>query len=92
MRRVSTDCPRCGGQLLQDVYEEGALSCLQCGHRIYDEIPSPYETDRRSRTDNRQVTKPFNEYRQTMTAEEFERKFKDILDAETLRKLMEEPV
>ncbi|KKM81492.1 hypothetical protein LCGC14_1329370 [marine sediment metagenome] len=92
MRGVSTDCPHCGeGQLFPDTQEEGALSCLQCGNLVYNEAPSPYETDRRSRTDNRQVTRPFNEYRQTLTAEEFEEKFKDILDAETLKRLMEEP-
>ena len=86
-----SECPRCGGQLFPDDQDEDALCCLQCGHLVYSEAPAPYETDRRSRTDNRQVTKPFKEYRKAMTAEEFEKKFGDILDEDTLRELMEEP-
>lgn len=84
-------CPKCAGQLFPDTQDEDALCCLQCGKVVYSEAPAPYETDRRSRTDNRQVTKPFKEYRKAMSAEEFEATFKDILDEKTLQELMEEP-
>lgn len=85
------ECPRCGGQMFQDE-DEDALSCLQCGHLAYTETPASHVPDRRSPQDNRQVTRPFREYRKAMTAEEFKEKFGDILDEKALKELMEEPL
>jgi hypothetical protein len=66
--------------MMQDNQDADAMSCVQCGHVIYAEAPAAYEPDRRSQTDNRQeVAKPFNEYRQAMTEEEFEEEFGDII-------------
>ena len=74
------ECPRCGGQQVRDNQDKDALSCLQCGNLVYDEPPAKYETDRRSRTDNRQLTKPFEEYRRGMSDEEFEEAFKEVME------------
>jgi len=70
--------------------DEGDLSCVQCGNIVYAEAPYPYKTNRRSPTDNRQVSRPFGEYRKAMSAEEFKDTFEDILDEKTLKELMEE--
>lgn len=78
--KVGSICPRCAGQMLPDAQDDDATACLQCGHVIYAEFPAPYETDRRSRTDNRQVTRPFDEYRKGMGDEEFDEAFKDIME------------
>ncbi len=91
MSKFDETCTRCDGQMFKDAQDDDAQSCLQCGNMVYVEVPAPYETDRRSRTDNRQVTKPFREYRKTMSASEFEEKFKEVLDEKALKELMEEP-
>lgn len=88
MPKVGATCDRCKGQLLPN--DEGDLSCVQCGSIVYTEAPAPFDTDRRSRTDNRQVSRPFGEYRKAMSAEEFKANFEDVLDEKTLKELMEE--
>ena len=81
MSKIGIPCPRCvGGQLVRDNQDTDDLACMQCGNVVYSEVPAHYEPDRRSRTDNRQVTKPFEEYRQGMSEEEFEETFKDIME------------
>jgi len=90
MPKVGETCTHChDGQLLSN--DNGDLSCIQCGNIVYAEAPASYDTDRRSRTDNRQVSRPFGEYRKAMSAEEFKATFEDILDEKTLKELMEEP-
>ncbi len=80
MPKIGVPCPRCGGQMCRDNQDADALSCVQCGNVVYSETPASYEPDRRSRTDNRQVTQPFDEYRKGMAEEEFEEEFKDIME------------
>lgn len=80
MHRESRVCPRCNGQLAQDNQDNDALNCIQCGNLLYDDPPAPYTTDRRSRTDNRQTNKPFDEYRQGMGPDEFEEAFGEIIE------------
>ena len=84
--KVGDHCPKCGGQLLPDDEDRKDLCCLQCGFIVYSETAVD-DGDSRSLLDNRQVEKPFLEYKRALCHCKRKKHRKDCEYKRMLRKI-----